>query len=88
MPSRASRSLQEWQATGQTKVQARARRAVRQPFYIYVIYIVFTCLLSLLNFSAREIDVPASRCKLVKAEQCVHTSSADQEIFNILDQEI
>ena len=34
---------------------------------------------------AREIDVPASRCRLVDAKQCVHTSSADQEVFDMPD---
>ena len=33
---------------------------------------------------AREIDVPAARCCPVDAKQCVGTSSADQEVFDIL----
>jgi hypothetical protein len=32
---------------------------------------------------AREIDVPASRCTLVEARQCVHSASADKEVFDI-----
>ena len=32
---------------------------------------------------AREIDVPAARCRPVEAKQCVGTSSADQEVFDI-----
>jgi len=32
---------------------------------------------------AREVDVPASRCTLVEARQCVHSASADKEVFDI-----
>ena len=32
---------------------------------------------------AREVDVPASRCALVEARQCVHSASADKEVFDI-----
>ena len=36
----------------------------------------------------REIDVPASRCKLVKAVMVAHTNNADQEVWDIQDDEL
>ena len=33
---------------------------------------------------AKEIDVPAARCRLVETKQCVNSASADNEVFDVL----